>query len=144
MKIRHQPPSKQVNEFNANLILLITCHRRLLKHSTFSVWLSLGIFPIPPSSDFLLCIPRFLKLSAREGQEPKLATLLDIKLPEEISSYQSSCSVMARASWSCLLTKGNRKDPNQSFSVCNCTNQETNSLPLNVDRWFSAPTTKSH
>lgn len=30
---------------------------------------------------------------------------------------------MAKSSWSCLLTKGNRKDPNQSFSVCNCTNQ---------------------
>lgn len=30
---------------------------------------------------------------------------------------------MAKSSWSCLLTKGNRKDPNQSFCVCRSTNQ---------------------
>ena len=47
---------------------------------------------------------------------------------------------MAKSSWSCLLTKGNRKDPHQSLGVCSCTNQfplcECEQMVLNSNHWI--------
>lgn len=52
---------------------------------------------------------------------PKPEAILEMELPKQIHFYDNLC--VPKSSWSCLLTKGNRKDPNQSFGVCNCTNQ---------------------